>query len=453
MSAPRHRGAVEAFRLRARAWIHDNLRRLRQAASVGVLRNDRTDEEELEPSRPRPRDSSACCSTPGSPACASPPPTAARASPRPTSRRSTRSWPASSTPVAAPGARPSRPAPRCSSTSAPRSRSWRHLPAILRGRRAVDAVPVRAERRLGRGRCADHRRARRRRVGAERFEGVDHRRLVVRLGPVPGPDQLGRAQAPGAHVFMLPDPPARHRGAPHRDAERLQGVLPGVHDRRAGPRHRPHRRGGRRLDGRDPVDVPRAHAPQLPLRDHPGRDGPQPASARRRCSRWPASAGRLDDPCGPRPGGRGPHARAGRPASSSTASPRACAPRAMSDQSAAIGRLFAGVTTARTNTHRLRARRRDGGGVDRRRRRAGRLRVRLPACARSPASAVAPPRWPATSISERVLGMPRERTLDRDVPFRDVPRSPRRDHVSDRDRCHRARPVSSCRQTTRRHSP
>jgi alkylation response protein AidB-like acyl-CoA dehydrogenase len=26
-------------------------------------------------------------------------------------------------------------------------------------------------------------------------------------------------------------------------------------------------------------------------------------------------------------------------------------------------------------------------------------------------------------ISERVLGMPRERSLDRDVPFRDVPRS------------------------------
>ena len=27
-------------------------------------------------------------------------------------------------------------------------------------------------------------------------------------------------------------------------------------------------------------------------------------------------------------------------------------------------------------------------------------------------------------IAERVLGMPRERSLDRDVPFRDVPRSP-----------------------------
>ena len=27
-------------------------------------------------------------------------------------------------------------------------------------------------------------------------------------------------------------------------------------------------------------------------------------------------------------------------------------------------------------------------------------------------------------VSERVLGMPRERTLDRDVAFRDVPRGP-----------------------------
>ena len=29
-------------------------------------------------------------------------------------------------------------------------------------------------------------------------------RLVGRLGAVPGPDQLGRAQAPGLEVFMLP---------------------------------------------------------------------------------------------------------------------------------------------------------------------------------------------------------------------------------------------------------
>ena len=32
----------------------------------------------------------------------------------------------------------------------------RHIPAILRGRRAVGAVPVRAERRLGSGRPGDH---------------------------------------------------------------------------------------------------------------------------------------------------------------------------------------------------------------------------------------------------------------------------------------------------------
>jgi alkylation response protein AidB-like acyl-CoA dehydrogenase len=39
---------VEAFRLRARAWIHDRLRPMDMATAVGVLRNARSDEEELE---------------------------------------------------------------------------------------------------------------------------------------------------------------------------------------------------------------------------------------------------------------------------------------------------------------------------------------------------------------------------------------------------------------------
>jgi hypothetical protein len=30
----------------------------------------------------------------------------------------------------------------------------------------------------------------------------------------------------------------------------------------------------------------------------------------------------------------------------------------------------------------------------------------------------------ANVVAERVLGMPREPNLDRDIPFRDVPRSP-----------------------------
>ena len=77
------------------------------------------------------------------------------------------------------------------------------------GRGDVDAVPVRAERRIGRGRGAHHRRARRRRVGAQRLEDLDHRRVVVRLGAVPGPYQLGRAQAPRPDGLHPAHPPAR----------------------------------------------------------------------------------------------------------------------------------------------------------------------------------------------------------------------------------------------------
>ena len=40
-------------------------------------------------------------------------------------------------------------------------------------------------------------------------------RLVVRLGPVPGPDQLGPAQAPWPDGVHAAHPPAERRGAPH----------------------------------------------------------------------------------------------------------------------------------------------------------------------------------------------------------------------------------------------
>ena len=62
-------------------------------------------------------------------------------------------------------------------------------------RRAVDAVPVRAGRGFRRRRRPDLGRARRRRVDAQRLEGVDDGRLVVGLGPLPRPDQLGRARS------------------------------------------------------------------------------------------------------------------------------------------------------------------------------------------------------------------------------------------------------------------
>ena len=77
------------------------------------------------------------------------------------------------------------------------------------GRGDLDAVPLRAGRRLGRGRGADHGRARRGRMGAQRLEDLDHRGLVGGLGAVPGPDELGRAQAPRPVRVHAPHPPAR----------------------------------------------------------------------------------------------------------------------------------------------------------------------------------------------------------------------------------------------------
>ena len=135
-------------------------------------------------------------------------------------------------------------------------------------------------------------------------------------------------------------------------------------------------------------------------------------------------AGRLGRPRGPRPHRRGPDARgrgrarckrrvgAGhrhrdalrpgvgdRPALRRASPPRAAPP----SPSSSPGPAGAAWTD-------------DDGDV-------GRLRHRLPDAPGRRASAAAPPRWPATCISERVLGMPRERSVDRDVAFRDVPRS------------------------------
>jgi alkylation response protein AidB-like acyl-CoA dehydrogenase len=93
----------------------------------------------------------------------------------------------------------------------------------------------------------------------------------------------------------------------------------------------------------------------------------------------------------------------------------------MSDQSAAIGRLFTGVTGARLFTLAF-----DLAGAagaawtegDGQVRYCGEdFLMRQAACIGGGTLEMA-----RNVISERVLGMPRERTLDRDVPFRDVPR-------------------------------
>jgi alkylation response protein AidB-like acyl-CoA dehydrogenase len=96
---------------------------------------------------------------------------------------------------------------------------------------------------------------------------------------------------------------------------------------------------------------------------------------------------------------------------------------AMSDQSAAIVRLFTGVASARTTSiaHDVAGAlgatwsEEDGAaahvGND--------FLLRQVSCIGGGTTEMA-----RNVISERVLGMPRERTFDRDVAFRDVPRSP-----------------------------
>jgi alkylation response protein AidB-like acyl-CoA dehydrogenase len=94
----------------------------------------------------------------------------------------------------------------------------------------------------------------------------------------------------------------------------------------------------------------------------------------------------------------------------------------MADQSAAIGRLFGGLASARVKTLAFEIAGSAGAawtdddgevsfsGSD--------FLMRQVSCIGGGTTEMA-----RNVISERVLGMPRERSLDKDVPFRDIPRS------------------------------
>jgi alkylation response protein AidB-like acyl-CoA dehydrogenase len=102
---------------------------------------------------------------------------------------------------------------------------------------------------------------------------------------------------------------------------------------------------------------------------------------------------------------------------------RAVRAGAITDQGAAISRLFIGVANARTRTIGFEIA--GGGGaawLDEDGAAAGRgidYLMRQTSCIGGGTTEMA-----RNVISERVLGMPRERTVDRDVPFREVPRGP-----------------------------
>ena len=95
----------------------------------------------------------------------------------------------------------------------------------------------------------------------------------------------------------------------------------------------------------------------------------------------------------------------------------------MSDQAAAVARLFKGVAAARTRTIAFELSGASGAawtdedgaaagcGVD--------FLMRQTSCIGGGTTEMA-----RNVISERLLGMPRETTFDRDIPFRDVPRGP-----------------------------
>ena len=93
------------------------------------------------------------------------------------------------------------------------------------------------------------RRARRRRVGHQRPEGVDHRRPPRRLLLPADPHRSRRAQAQGHLLPARADAPAGRRGARHHPARRHGRVLRGVLRRRPLPEGQRRRRRQQRLEG------------------------------------------------------------------------------------------------------------------------------------------------------------------------------------------------------------
>ena len=295
-----------------------------------------------------------------------------------------------------------------------------HLPPRSGGERDLGAVPVRAERRLRPRRCADPRRPRRRRVRPQRLEDLELGRLRRRLRAVPGPHQLGRAQAPRPHDVHREDPPARRArssGSSRSTAARSSARSSSTTSSSRPPRGR---RGRRRLDGRLAPAVPRAQRRRRRLDRTSAARGPKGGAARRpmRSSTWSAApAGRTTPTRGSWSPRRTPSASS--TGTSSTGSPRACAPEDASH------RRLAHPALPRRERHPPAPRSPSSSPA------------RPPRC--PPPTGPTPARWAchflfrqatqlgggsteihATSSANGSSDMPREYAADRDVPFSQV---------------------------------
>ncbi len=110
------------------------------------------------------------------------------------------------------------------------------LPRMLNGEQIWCQLFSRARRRIRPRRAHDTRRARRRRVGRQRPEGVDVGRALQRLGDPARPHRLGRAEAPRHQLLPRRHALARHRHPAAAPDHRLRALQRGLPHRRAHPR-------------------------------------------------------------------------------------------------------------------------------------------------------------------------------------------------------------------------
>ncbi len=122
-------------------------------------------------------------------------------------------------------------------------------PRHLEGRDLLVSGVQRAGRGLGPGQPEDQGGARRRRVGDQRAEGVDHPGAVRRLHLPAGADRPRCTQARGHLLPAGPDATARGRGASDRTDRRIGRVQRGLLHQCALPQGQRDRRGEQRLEG------------------------------------------------------------------------------------------------------------------------------------------------------------------------------------------------------------